>query len=136
MKRMFLGFVAGIAMATSSACGGPTVDVDAPFQVIHSAPQHGGTDIGTDVVPSIGFNAQINPNSSHAITLQEQGSNSFELISSTVFIESDGFLVTLLPNDFLKANTRYQVVASTELFSADGEPLLTRYRAEFTTGSD
>ena len=136
MKRSIMGVVAGLALTTGMACGGPTVDVDEPFQVIHSAPQHGGTDIGTDVVPSVGFNAQINPNSAHAISLQEQGSNRFELISSTVFLESDGYLVTLLPNDFLQPNTRYQVVASTELSSADGEPLLTRYRAEFTTGSD
>ena len=136
MKQLVTLFAAGILSLAAIGCGGPTVEIEEPFQVIHSAPQHGGTGIAVDVVPSIGFSGPVNANTSHAVSLQKQGAAQFELISATIFIESDGYLITLLPNDFLEANTKYQIVATTEVRSSDDEPLLTRYRAEFVTASD
>ena len=121
-----LGFVVATA-----ACGQPSVDVDAPLEVVHLSPNHGAIEVDRALTGLVGLSAPVDERSLGAITLVAAESDT--KIELGRFLEDDGMVVAVVPAVLLEPNTRYRLTVGTGLASDDGRALLSPARTEFVT---
>lgn len=102
-----------------------------PLRVKGQDPPMDATNIPTSPTVLLQFNANIDPASASAITLEDDNS---QPVAATVAVSSsDATLVTMMPDAPLSPNTTYTVVIATTLADAFGGTLPAVYTTSFTT---
>ncbi len=116
-----------------AGCGGPTVEVQPTFSVVHTAPHHGAIEVALDVVPYIAFSTAVGRDAGDAIRLEEVTPNGAAVVELTHFVDDQGLSVRLVPRRRLEECAEYRLVVDPDLTADNGAELGASWSSSFRT---